>query len=59
MGSSFVLFDVSMEITLRQFRSTYVGQAVPMGTMASVTTGIATWTRKLMHERNSRGAVHT
>ena len=49
MGSSFVLFDVSMEITLGQYRSGESGYAqttslpvgkryLPMGKRASVTT---------------------
>ena len=49
MGSSFVLFDVSMEITLGQFRSGKSGYTqkmsfpvgkryLPMGKRASVTT---------------------
>ena len=50
MGSSFVLFDVSMEITLRQFRSRESGYTqkrpsrgktlFPMGKRASITTTI-------------------
>ena len=51
MGSSFVLFDVSMEITLGQFRSGKSGYTqkmsfpvgkryLPMGKRASVTTTI-------------------
>ena len=52
MGSFFVLFDVSMEITLGKFRSRESGYTqkgpfpwanaiLPMGKRASVTTAIA------------------